>query len=75
VILSLGTYVPLGDLTRIVVVVLMVAVVAPSAASLAIVGLDRRQTGSTRIGNSLIAVGSAGLLALVALGLDALINR
>jgi hypothetical protein len=74
-ILSFSTYVPLGDLTRIVVVVLMVAVVAPSAASLAIVGLDRRQTGSTRIGNGLIAVGSGALLALVALGLDVLINR
>jgi hypothetical protein len=73
--LSVNDYLPLLELVRILAVALSVAVVAPSAASLAIVGLDRRHSGSTGLGNSLIALGAATLILLVALGLYALINH
>jgi hypothetical protein len=73
--LSVNDYLPLFELVRILAVALSVAVVAPSAASLAIVGLDRRHSGSTGLGNSLIALGAATLILLVALGLYALINH
>ena len=72
---SLHAYLPLSDLVRIVVVVLAVAVVAPSAASVAIVGLDRRQAGSPKVGDTLVALGAGTLFLLVALGLYALLSR
>lgn len=72
---SLHAYLPLSDLARIVVVVLAVAVVAPSAASVAIVGLDRRQAGSPKVGDTLVALGAGTLFLLVALGLYALLSR
>ena len=56
-------------------VVLAVAVVAPSAASVAIVGLDRRQAGSPKVGDTLVALGAGTLFLLVALGLYALLSR
>jgi hypothetical protein len=74
-LLSLGDYLPLSDLVKIVAVTLAIAVVAPSAASLAIVGLDRRSAGAVVRGNALIGVGSCVLVLLVAAGLYALINR
>ena len=55
--------------------VLVVAVIAPSAVSLSVVGLDRRQSGSTTLGNTLVAAGAAVLFVLVALGLYALVSR
>ena len=73
--LSVNDYLPLAELVRILAVTLTVAVVAPSAASVAIVGLDRRHSGSTGVGNSLIALGAATLVLLVALGLYALVDR
>jgi hypothetical protein len=80
VIASLDQYLPLGDLGKIVLVCLFVAVVAPSAVSLGIVGLDRRARAvdhhsSRASGTLLIAVALAVLAALVAVGLYALVNR
>jgi hypothetical protein len=74
-ILSLSDYLPLSDLVKILVVVLAIAVVAPSAASLAIVGLDRRQSGRIGIGNALMAAGVGVLLVLVAVGIFTLVDR
>ena len=73
--LSVTDYLPLAELLRILAVTLTVAVVAPSAASLAIVGLDRRHSGSTAAGNSLIALGAGTLILLIMLGLYALVDR
>ena len=73
--LSVDDYLPLFELVRILVVALTVAIVAPSAASLAIVGLDRRHSGSTGVGSGLIALGAGTLILLVALGLYALVNQ
>lgn len=73
--LAFSTYVPAGDLARIVVTVLIVALVAPSAASLAIVGLDRRRTGDALTGNALIGLGAGMLMLLVCLGIYALVNH
>ena len=73
--LSVSDYLPLFELVRILAVTLTVAVIAPSAVSLAIVGLDRRHAGSIGVGNSLIALGAGTLGLLVALGLYALVNR
>jgi hypothetical protein len=73
--LSLSDYLPVADLVKIVAVTLAVAVVAPSAASLAIVGLDRRSAGAVVRGNALVGIGACVLVLLVAAGLYALINR
>lgn len=73
--LSVNDYLPLAELVRILAVTLTVAVVAPSAASLAIVGLDRRHSGATAAGNSLIALGAGTLILLIMLGLYALVDR
>ncbi len=73
--LSFSDYLPLPDLVKILVVVLAVAVVAPSAASLAIVGLDRRESGRTGGGTALMAVGVGVLLVLVAVGIFTLVDR
>jgi uncharacterized membrane protein YidH (DUF202 family) len=74
---SLGDYLPLADLAKIVAVCLLVAVVAPASVSVAIVGLDRRAragpSGTGRLsGLVLIVVGVAVLLSLVAAGIYAL---
>ena len=74
-LLSLSTYLPAGDLAKIVMATLLVAVVAPSATAVAIAGLDRRDAGSVRAGNALVVLGAGILATLVGLGLYALINR
>jgi hypothetical protein len=74
-LLSLSEYLPLSDLVKIVAVTLAIAVVAPSAASLAIVGLDRRSAGAVVRGNALVGIGSGVLVLLVAAGLYALVSR
>jgi hypothetical protein len=74
-LLSLSEYLPLSDLVKIVAVTLAVAVVAPSAASIAIVGLDRRSAGAVVRGNALVGIGAGVLVLLVGAGLYALINR
>lgn len=73
--LSFSDYLPLPDLVKILVVALAVAVLAPSAASLAIVGLDRRESGRTAAGTALMAVGVGVLLVLVAVGIFTLVDR
>lgn len=73
--LSFSDYLPLPDLVKILVVALAVAVLAPSAASLAIVGLDRRESGRTTAGTALMAVGVGVLLVLVAVGIFTLVDR
>jgi hypothetical protein len=75
ILLSLSEYLPLSDLVKIVAVTLAVAVVAPSAASIAIVGLDRRSAGAVVRGNALVGIGAGVLVLLVGAGLYALINR
>jgi hypothetical protein len=73
--LSLSTYFPAGDLAKIMATVLVVALIAPSAAALAIAGLDRRQNGNAALGNAFVGLGAAVLVLLVVVGLDALIHR
>ncbi|MDX6540044.1 MAG: hypothetical protein QOI71_1654 [Gaiellales bacterium] len=69
-------YVPLGDLARIVAVCVGVAVIAPSAAALVITGLEAQADGAGRLrGDIRIALGVAAIVALVAIGILALINR
>ena len=74
-VLSLSSYLPLSELIKIVAVTFTVAVVAPAAVSLAIVGLDRRTEGATGRGNVLVGIGAGVLVLLVASGLYALVNR
>lgn len=74
-LLSFGDYLPLTELAKILVVTLAVAVAAPTAASIAIVGLDRRSRGAVVRGNVLVGIGAGVLVLLVAAGLYALINR
>jgi hypothetical protein len=74
-VLALSSYLPLGELIRIVAVTLTVAVVAPSAVSLAIAGVDRRAAGSARLGAALIGLGACILVTLVAAGLYTLVDR
>jgi hypothetical protein len=73
--LAVSTYLPAGDLARIIAAVLIVAVIAPTAVSIAVVGLDRRASGSPQVGAALVALGVGVLAALVAVGLYALVNR
>ncbi len=75
ILFSFSEWLPLDDLVRILIVVIAVAIVAPSAASVAIVGLDRRESGATSVGNGLIAAGAGVLFLLVAIGLYALVDR
>ena len=79
-IASLDQYLPLADLGKIVLVCLFVAVVAPTAVSVGIVGLDQRARAHARhtsaVTGTLLVVGSVAVLAaLVAFGLYALVNR
>jgi hypothetical protein len=62
---ALKDYVPFSDLWKIVVVCLVVAVVAPLAVSLAILGEARRRRVFTVIGVAVVAaLVGAGLYAL-----------
>jgi hypothetical protein len=74
---SLDGYLPLGDLAKILAVCLVVAVVAPAAVTVGIVGLDRRARAETSgtgrtVGIVLILFAVAVLLFLVAAGIYAL---
>jgi len=76
-IASLDDYVPLGDLGKIVIVCLLVAVIAPSAVSVAITGLDLREVSAehhrrSASGIALVVAGVAVLCALIGIGLYAL---
>ncbi|HET6850254.1 MAG TPA: hypothetical protein VFH74_15450 [Gaiellales bacterium] len=74
-ILSVSTYLPAGDLARIVAATLLVSIAAPSAVALGIAGLEQRDTGRAPLGNTLLALGGGVLALLVATGLYALIQR
>jgi hypothetical protein len=72
-IASLRDYLPLSDLWKIVIACLVVAVVAPTAVSIAIVGLDRREHATAarqrETGGLLIVLGTGIIAALIAAGL------
>jgi hypothetical protein len=77
---SLEEYLPLGDLLRILVVCVSVAVIAPSAAALVITGFEAQanahQAGRNRLpGDLRIAIGVAVLAAMIAAGIYALAKR
>lgn len=74
-LLSLSSYLPAGDLARIVAATLLAALVAPGAVAVGIAGLDRRDGGAVALGNTLVAVAAATLAILVALGIYALVQR
>jgi hypothetical protein len=73
--LLLSSYIPWGDLARIIVTVMIVAVIAPAAAAVAIAGIDRRNAGDEGVGSGLIALGAGLLALLVSVGIFALVNR
>jgi len=75
ILLSLSSYLPAGDLARIVAATLLASLVAPSAVAVGIAGLDRRDDGAVGPGNTLIAVAAATLAILVAIGVYALVQR
>jgi len=75
ILLSLSSYLPAGDLARIVAATLLASLVAPSAVAVGIAGLDRRDDGAVGLGNTLIAVAAATLAILVAIGVYALVQR
>jgi hypothetical protein len=73
-------YLPLSDLVKILVTCLAVAVVAPSAVAVSVVGLDRRseaveQHRSSAAGTALVAAGVIVLAALIVVGLVVLSDR
>ena len=74
-LLSFHDYLPLNDLVQILVVAVIVAVVAPSAVSVAIAGLDRRTSGDTGTGAAMVAAGAVVLVVLVGVGLYTLIEK
>jgi hypothetical protein len=74
---SLSEYLPFDDLAKILVVCLVVAVIAPSAVSVGIIGLDRRAQAeeshtSVASGVALVVVSVAVLAALIGIGIYAL---
>jgi hypothetical protein len=74
---SLSDYLPFDDLAKILVVCLVVAVIAPSAVSVGVIGLDRRAHAeeshkSSASGVALIVVSVGVLAALIAIGIYAL---
>lgn len=75
ILLSLSSYLPAGDLARIVAATLLAALVAPTAVAVGIAGLDRRDGGAVALGNALVGVAAATLTILVAIGIFALVQR
>jgi hypothetical protein len=74
-VLALSTYVPIADLARILLVALVAAVAAPSAATLVAAGLERRQNGAVVRGTAVVAGGALVLALLASAGLYALVQR
>jgi hypothetical protein len=70
---AFSDYLPLSDLVKIVIACIVVAVIAPTAVSVAVIGLDRREhnRGAAQ-GTVLIGVGVLVLAALIAIGIYAL---
>jgi hypothetical protein len=75
ILLSLSSYLPAGDLARIVAATLLASLLAPSAVAVGIAGLDRRDDGAVALGTTLIGVAAATLTVLVAIGIYALAQR
>src|SRR5262249_51465065 len=80
IVAAFKDYLPLSDLLDIFLVCLTVAVIAPSAVAVAIVGLDRRNAAmerheSTFSGTAIIAAGVAVVVVLIATGLYALADK
>ena len=79
-IASFSQYLPLGDLWKIVIACLVVALVAPTSVAIAIAGLDRRAEATEHHrsqvpGDLLVVLGAAILAALIGAGIYALVNR
>lgn len=79
ILASLQDYVPLREIWQIIVVCLVVAVVAPAAAVLAITGFEAqanaRATGASRIsGDIRVAAGAVVLIGLGVAGILALLS-
>jgi hypothetical protein len=79
IVAAFQDYLPLGDLWKILVVCLAVAVVSPAAAALVITGFEAQSkahvSGGSRIsGDARIAAGVVTLVALIAVGILALLN-
>jgi hypothetical protein len=80
IVAKLSDYLPLADLAKILVVCLVVAVIAPAAVSVGIVGLDRREQAaesrsSTVTGTALIVFAVGVLAALIGAGLYTLFEH
>jgi hypothetical protein len=80
IVAKLSDYLPLADLAKIVVVCLVVAVIAPAAVSVGIVGIDRREQAteghsSTITGTALIVVAVGVLAALIVAGIYTLFEH
>jgi len=74
-LLSLSTYLPGGDLARILAATLLVSILAPSAVAVGIAGLERRDGGACSQGNALVAAGGGVLAVLIGVGIYALTQR
>jgi hypothetical protein len=74
-LLSLSTYLPAGDLARIVAATLLVSILAPSAVAVGIAGLERRDARAFAQGNALVALGGGVLAILIGVGIYALTQR
>jgi hypothetical protein len=79
IVAAFQDYLPLGDLLKILVVCLAVAVVSPAAAALVITGFEAQSKahvsgGSRTPGDVRIAAGVVILVALIAVGILALLN-
>ncbi len=72
---ALSEYLPLSDLAKILAAAIVVALMAPAAVSLGIVGLDRRHTGQAGLGTMFLVVGVGVLAVLVGIGLYALVQK
>jgi hypothetical protein len=72
---AFSDYLPLSDLAKILAVTIVVALMAPAAVSLGIVGLDRRHAGHAGVGTTFLVVGVGTLAVLVGIGLYALVHK
>jgi hypothetical protein len=80
IVASFSQYLPVKDLLEILAVCVVVAVVAPSAVAVGIVGLGRRERAaetheSGALGTALIVGAVAVLAALIGLGIYALFQH
>jgi len=70
---AFSDYLPLDDLVKILIACIVVAVIAPTAVSVAVLGLDMRDKSRGHAqGTLLIGIGVLVLAALIAVGIYAL---